>query len=310
MEATRRPSNLAPLNGDVLLNTITLSGSDTKVLFSTTTNVTNDLKSPASTLRLGGGGLLSPNSTLNNGGGGGGSGSSSQRAILLQQQEPATASTPQQQPVPTATSTAKTVGAALSFATNVENIMPDDLSNTNVPQEGVHSTAYLTQSEIKDIIRVYDELRPMITDPYYTDMILTVLGQSALSEEQKQSLFEEVNYISSKSLLTVEQLLGVMNVLKKQFIQSNQRFTRQQDFDTLDAFVSLGGMGDETGEIDVSNLKAVVNQFHLEFDLERLLKALDEDGTGKLSFREFRSLFQKFDKKQSERNIGRGGERG
>jgi len=65
----------------------------------------------------------------------------------------------------------------------------------------------------------------------------------------------------------------------------------EDELDTLDAFVALGGCADKTGYIDKDQLTDVVKKFELSIKIDRLTEELDKDHDGKLNFQEFAALF-------------------
>jgi len=67
----------------------------------------------------------------------------------------------------------------------------------------------------------------------------------------------------------------------------------EDEMDTIDAFVALGGELDKTGFIDSARLVSVVkDEFGMTIKIERLIEELDKDRDGKLDFKEFAALFQ------------------
>jgi len=66
----------------------------------------------------------------------------------------------------------------------------------------------------------------------------------------------------------------------------------ENEEDTLDAFIALGGEPDKTGFIDIKKLVRVVKEeFCMTIKIERLVEELDKDKDGKLNYREFTALF-------------------
>merc|ERR1712003_41648 len=57
------------------------------------------------------------------------------------------------------------------------------------------------------------------------------------------------------------------------------------------AFVALGGNSDLTGTVSCSKLKNMVDVFDLDLDTDALLKILDEDENGSITYLEFSCLF-------------------
>ena len=61
--------------------------------------------------------------------------------------------------------------------------------------------------------------------------------------------------------------------------------------DTLDAFVSLGGEMGGGGIVDASKLIDIIkNQFEMTIDIEKLIEEIDDDGSGEIEYEEFKSL--------------------
>eukprot|EP00927_Polykrikos_kofoidii_P044735 TRINITY_DN3861_c0_g1_i3.p2 TRINITY_DN3861_c0_g1~~TRINITY_DN3861_c0_g1_i3.p2 ORF type:complete len:149 (+),score=55.06 TRINITY_DN3861_c0_g1_i3:120-566(+) len=66
----------------------------------------------------------------------------------------------------------------------------------------------------------------------------------------------------------------------------------EDELDTLDAFVALGGNADKSGFIDTQRLIHVVKEeFGMTIKIERLIEELDKDRDKKLNYQEFASLF-------------------
>ena len=66
--------------------------------------------------------------------------------------------------------------------------------------------------------------------------------------------------------------------------------------DTLDAFVSLGGGAGGEGIVDAKKLIDIIkNQFEMTIDIEKLIEEIDEDGSGEIEYSEFKSLLNSSD---------------
>lgn len=66
----------------------------------------------------------------------------------------------------------------------------------------------------------------------------------------------------------------------------------EDELDTLDAFVALGGNPDKTGFIDTQRLVHVVkDEFGMTIKIERLIDELDKDRDSKINYSEFAALF-------------------
>ncbi|EGR27914.1 hypothetical protein IMG5_186660 [Ichthyophthirius multifiliis] len=65
----------------------------------------------------------------------------------------------------------------------------------------------------------------------------------------------------------------------------------QDDQDTLDAFVAMGGNADKSGKVDaVELIRIVKEEFQMTIDIEGLIKEVDEDGSGEIEYSEFYQL--------------------
>lgn len=61
----------------------------------------------------------------------------------------------------------------------------------------------------------------------------------------------------------------------------------------LDAFVAMGGEPDGDGAINADKLiKTIKEEFEMTIDIEKLIKEIDEDGSGQIEFDEFTQLLQ------------------
>jgi Ca2+-binding EF-hand superfamily protein len=70
----------------------------------------------------------------------------------------------------------------------------------------------------------------------------------------------------------------------------------QNEEDTLEAFVALGGDPSGDGFIEISNLINILkNNFEMTIDIEKLIQDIDEDGSGKIEYDEFRQLLSSSD---------------
>jgi calmodulin len=66
----------------------------------------------------------------------------------------------------------------------------------------------------------------------------------------------------------------------------------EDELDTLDAFVALGGNRDKSGSLDIARLVRVVREeFGMTIKIDKLLDELDKDKDGKVSYSEFATLF-------------------
>ena len=102
----------------------------------------------------------------------------------------------------------------------------------------------------------------------------------------------------------------MLSILKDEDVHLRRRLTEEQFFylihhikknenvenegDTEDAFVAMGG-GDKDstkeGYVDAGKLiKIIKEEFEMTIDIEKLIKEIDEDGSGKIEYGEFKSL--------------------
>ncbi len=73
--------------------------------------------------------------------------------------------------------------------------------------------------------------------------------------------------------------------------RENERGSSEQDL--LDAFVAMGGEPDGDGAINADKLiKTIKEEFEMTIDIEKLIKEIDEDGSGQIEFGEFTQLLQ------------------
>lgn len=67
------------------------------------------------------------------------------------------------------------------------------------------------------------------------------------------------------------------------------------DGDTLDAFVAMGGNADGSGKIDASKLiKIVKDEFGMTIDIKKLIEEIDIDGSGEIEYNEFKALLSNY----------------
>ncbi|CAD8096554.1 unnamed protein product [Paramecium sonneborni] len=143
----------------------------------------------------------------------------------------------------------------------------------------------LTQEEIKaakDAFEAYDKM-----------------GYGTLEVEELQKILEEFGHKPSKEEL--QQMINQVDVKNKGFIDFED-FKRaiaiykiieednEQD-DTLDAFVAMGGNADKSGTVDATKLIQIIkSDFKMTIDIERLINEMDRDKSGQISYQEFKNL--------------------
>ena len=62
---------------------------------------------------------------------------------------------------------------------------------------------------------------------------------------------------------------------------------RNDESDTIDAFIALGGAADKTGQVSADKLRSIIKDFGLTIDIERLIREVDTDHSGFIDYQEF-----------------------
>eukprot|EP00163_Fabomonas_tropica_P015000 TRINITY_DN2732_c0_g1_i2.p1 TRINITY_DN2732_c0_g1~~TRINITY_DN2732_c0_g1_i2.p1 ORF type:complete len:141 (+),score=22.87 TRINITY_DN2732_c0_g1_i2:80-502(+) len=65
---------------------------------------------------------------------------------------------------------------------------------------------------------------------------------------------------------------------------------REDDKDTLDAFVAMGGQRDKSGQISEKRLREVITNFGLTTDVDVLISDMDTDFSGILDYEQFKAM--------------------
>jgi centrin-2 len=69
--------------------------------------------------------------------------------------------------------------------------------------------------------------------------------------------------------------------------------SEDDDSDTLDAFVAMGGQADKEGSVDANQLINIIkNEFEMTIDIENLINEIDKDKSGKIEYDEFKTLLK------------------
>ncbi|ACO68511.1 dynein 18 kDa light chain, flagellar outer arm [Micromonas commoda] len=111
---------------------------------------------------------------------------------------------------------------------------------------------------------------------------LNAMGQSPTEEE----IFQMISQVDDDNSGEIEfaEFLKVIENQKDSAAKAND------ETDTIEAFVALGGNGDKTGEISTDKLRAVTKDFGLTIDIEKLIRETDTDGSGKVDYAEFKEM--------------------
>jgi len=115
-------------------------------------------------------------------------------------------------------------------------------------------------------------------------LLLEAIGESPTEEE----LFRFMADVDEDGTGEIE-FAEFLRAFEKQ--RGGQQEIEDEE-DTIDAFIALGGEPDKTGFIDIKKLvKVVKEEFSMTIKIERLVEELDKDKDGKLNFHEFAALF-------------------
>ncbi|CAD8075092.1 unnamed protein product [Paramecium sonneborni] len=105
------------------------------------------------------------------------------------------------------------------------------------------------------------------------------------SENELYKIISEVEETNT-GLIRFSDFLGVY----WKFKYSNQD---DDDQDTIDAFVAMGGNPDKTGSISTEKLVQIIkSEFELTIDIESLIRDVDKDSSGQIEFGEFKDLLK------------------
>ena len=72
--------------------------------------------------------------------------------------------------------------------------------------------------------------------------------------------------------------------------QKEKLAAKADDTETVAAFVALGGQKDMTGSISTEKLTAIVKDFGLTIDIEKLISEIGKDRSGQVDYEEFKAL--------------------
>lgn len=155
-------------------------------------------------------------------------------------------------------------------------------------------------------------LFPTQIDASELKVTLNAMGQNPTEEE----IFQMISQVDDDNSGEIEfaEFLKVIENQKASAAKAND------ETDTIEAFVALGGNADKTGEISTEKLRAVVKvrnciratpvkgssctysnsfrpfstsplqDFGLTIDIEKLIRETDADGSGKVDYNEFKAM--------------------
>ena len=67
---------------------------------------------------------------------------------------------------------------------------------------------------------------------------------------------------------------------------------QDDESDTVDAFIALGGNDDKTGQVSTDKLRGIIKDFGLTIDIERLIRETDLDHSGFIDYDEFKTMMK------------------
>lgn len=115
-------------------------------------------------------------------------------------------------------------------------------------------------------------------------LLLEAIGESPTEEE----LFRFMADVDEDGTGEIE-FAEFLRAFEKQ--RGGQQEIEDEE-DTINAFIALGGEPDKSGFIDTKKLVKVVREdFSMTIKIERLVEDLDKDKDGKLNYHEFAALF-------------------
>eukprot|EP00003_Mantamonas_plastica_P002748 TRINITY_DN1211_c0_g1_i2.p2 TRINITY_DN1211_c0_g1~~TRINITY_DN1211_c0_g1_i2.p2 ORF type:complete len:114 (+),score=52.53 TRINITY_DN1211_c0_g1_i2:411-752(+) len=105
------------------------------------------------------------------------------------------------------------------------------------------------------------------------------------SEEEVFQMISDVDDDGSGSIEFAE----FLKVIETQKAASA---TVDDESDTIDAFVAMGGNPDKSGEVKAELLIKTIKEFELTIDIEQLIAETDTDNSGFIDYDEFKVMLQ------------------
>ena len=128
----------------------------------------------------------------------------------------------------------------------------------------------------------FDKDRSGFIDADELRIVLEMMGQCATEDE----IFRMISDADAQNTgqVSYEQFRRVVLEQKKK-----QGFSNEED--TLDAFVAVGGEPNGEGSVNANLLiKIIRDEFEMTIDIEKLIREVDEDDSGKIEYDEFKNL--------------------
>lgn len=141
----------------------------------------------------------------------------------------------------------------------------------------------LTQAEIeycRRAYRVFDKDGSGVIDAWELKAILQELGNSR-TEEEVRLMIQQVDD-SAKGEINFADYLKVIEQYKA------KAKSPDEDTETLEAWLALGGADDMSGGIELAKVKTLAEEFELSMDERELLAVADPDG--QINYKNFKVL--------------------
>lgn len=90
-----------------------------------------------------------------------------------------------------------------------------------------------------------------------------------------------------KAKLKQSDMLAVADYIKRRY------YAEDEDSDTVEAFIAMGGNFDRSGHVSIQKLKNVVSDFNLTINIDKLIDEHDIDHSGFVDFDEFAAMLAK-----------------
>eukprot|EP00824_Muranothrix_gubernata_P008490 TRINITY_DN20928_c0_g1_i1.p1 TRINITY_DN20928_c0_g1~~TRINITY_DN20928_c0_g1_i1.p1 ORF type:complete len:164 (+),score=40.30 TRINITY_DN20928_c0_g1_i1:23-493(+) len=143
----------------------------------------------------------------------------------------------------------------------------------------------LTPEELekcKEAFDAFDKDTSGGIDPEELRTVLKFMGQEP-SEEEIYRMISEVDE-GNTGTITWESFRAM---IEKQKLEKGG----DDESDTLDAYVAMGGNPDGSGCVEAQRLIHVIkNEFGMTIDIEKLIQEVDTDGSGEIEYDEFKTL--------------------
>jgi len=146
-------------------------------------------------------------------------------------------------------------------------------------------TMFLSNEEIEACRKAFanfDKDQSGAIDMWELRATLQSMGQEPSDEE----LFDMIAEVDSDGSGEID----FAEFLKVIGSQKTKQAGRDDESDTVDAFIALGGNADKTGEISTEKLRQIVKDFGLTIDIERLIRETDLDHSGQVDYEEFAKM--------------------